>query len=143
MSNLTTSKIFEDNTIMELGLEKKDKLLNHYQEDSCPEFFISLRELALYLNNPYLELTTNKLIEYLQWKRFLKEDSPLPTKETIEKGLAFVETITTEIWDEIHIKKKTKLTFKGVTWIVNNISDQGYMVNTSAKEVWYFLTQTN
>lgn len=82
-------------------------------------------------------LGRNNLMKFLREVFFLvKDKSCAPRHEQIEAERAIVVTKTYEIKGDTQTSQSTKVTFKGLTWILNKLRERNYPVNTTARVIW-------
>lgn len=115
-------------------LEQAEDSLDAYRAILSPESCLDLKQVADGLNVP--RMGRNNLFKYLRQKKFITQNDVVPYHNRVEEELAVVQTISIEIKGEPYTKQKTKLTFKGLEWLIKKLTQDGYQVNTTARAVW-------
>lgn len=115
-------------------LEEAEDTIDGYRSILREEVGLTVSNVAKGLN--IKRLGRNKLFAYLRSKNFIQKSSPEPYQSRIDEELAFVTTYSITIGSTEQVKHQTKLTFKGLEWLVKNLKNDGYTFNSSAQFIW-------
>ena len=121
----------------QLALEKLDKAedtITTYKSILSDQAGLTVSNVAKGLN--IKGLGRNNMFAYLREKDFIQKNQPEPYQCRIEQDLAFVTTYSITVGSTEQVKQQTKLTFKGLKWLVKNLIKDGYIINTTAQAVW-------
>ena len=107
-------------------LDEAEDTLDAYRAILSPEACLDFKQVADGLQIPGLGRTN--LFKYLRQKNFIVQHGIVPLHRRIEEKLAVVENTS--------ISRKTKLTFKGLEWLIKKLIEDGYQVHRTAREIW-------
>jgi anti-repressor protein len=125
----------EERLVLKESLTKAEEVLDVYRAITSDKASISFKQVAdaLAIKN----MGRNNLIKFLRSENFLvKSGQVVPCRPHIEADRAIVYTSTYQYMNEDHTKQTTRLTFKGLAWVLNRLRVRGYSVNKSARAIW-------
>jgi prophage antirepressor-like protein len=130
----------EESEVTQSLLDEAEDTLEAYRAILSPESCLTVGQVAQALNIP--KLGRNNLFKYLRRKHFIKQNSQEPYQNRIEQELAVVDLVTINVNHKKVTNPQTKLTFKGLEWLIKKLKANKFPVNTSAKVIWdYYNTQ--
>jgi len=116
-------------------LNEAEDVLDTYRAILSPESCLTVAEVAKALG--VKNLGRNNLFSYLRRKDFIQQKPSVePYQNRIDQELAVVDLITINKGSKQDTTPQTKLTFKGLEWLIKKLIADNYPVNTTAKAVW-------
>lgn len=116
-------------------LNEAEDTLDAYRAILSPESCLTVGQVAQALG--ITGLGRNNMFKYLRRKDFIKQKpSQEPYQKRIDEELAVVDLLTIKVGHKEVTKPQTKLTFKGLEWLIKKLKASKFSVNTSAKAVW-------
>jgi len=116
-------------------LNEAEDVLDTYRAILSPESCLTVAEVAKALG--VKNLGRNNLFSYLRRKDFIQQKPSVePYQNRIDQELAVVDLLTINKGSKQDTTPQTKLTFKGLEWLIKKLIADNYPVNTTAKVVW-------
>lgn len=119
---------------VQASLEDAESKLTVYRSILSPGSCLTVKQVADSLAIP--NLGRNKLFQFLRNIRFVCQGSLAPTREQIEKERAVVHQYSIERSNGRQVKDQTRLTFKGVEYVIKKLKQKGYRVKVNAEDIW-------
>lgn len=121
-------------------LNEAEDVLETYRSILSPESCLTVAQVAkaLGING----LGRNNLFSYLRRKDFIQQKPSVePYQNRIDQELAVVDLMTISKGSDQVTKPQTKITFKGLEWLIKKLKADKFPVKTSAKAIWdYYST---
>lgn len=125
----------EEKVVLTKQLKSAEQVLDIYRtvldENACLTFKQFADALA------YKGLGRNNLIKFCREVGFLvKRGEAVPRRQFVDNGCAIVVTSSYEIQGVQHTTQSTKLTFKGLAWVLNRLRNNGHLITKTARKIW-------
>jgi prophage antirepressor-like protein len=116
-------------------LDEAEEVLQGYRAIISDEVCLSAKQVADALNIP--RLGRNNLIKYLREKQVILPEGTAPYRRALEAGWVIAETGSYLDRQGVpHPIVTTRLTFKGLSWLVKTLIKDEYPVNVTAVQIW-------
>lgn len=120
---------------VELKLKNATETIGVYRNILSDEVALTFKQIADALEIP--KMGRNNLIKFLRNISFLvKKGMAVPRHDQIESGRAIVYTTSYEVHGEKRASQSTKVTFKGLVWILNKLREANYEIKVTARQIW-------